>query len=96
MPGIRIYAFAKKLGLDNKQLLDICEKVGIKGKGSALASLEEDEVAKVEKFLAGDNGDATAAKSKKSEKAPVAPSRQALGSLKTKSCLLSALAKSDE
>ena len=53
MPGIRIYAFAKKLGLDNKQLLDICEQAGIKGKGSALASLEEDEIAKVEAFMKG-------------------------------------------
>ncbi len=51
MPGIRIYAFAKKLGLDNKQLLDICDQVGIKGKGSALASLEEEEVAKVHQYI---------------------------------------------
>ena len=49
---IRIYAFAKELGFDNKQLLDICDKVNIKGKGSALASLDDDEVAKVKEFLA--------------------------------------------
>jgi translation initiation factor IF-2 len=47
----RIYAFAKELGLDNKALLDICEKVGIKGKGSALASMDDDEIAKVKEFL---------------------------------------------
>ncbi len=74
MPGIRIYAFAKKLGLDNKQLLDICEKVGIKGKGSALASLEEEEVAKVHQFIEtgeADSGDSQAAETD----APAAPQR---------------------
>jgi translation initiation factor IF-2 len=50
---IRIYAFAKELGLDNKQLLDICEKVNIKGKGSALASLDDDEVAKIKEHMLG-------------------------------------------
>ena len=65
MPGIRIYAFAKKLGLDNKQLLDICEKVGIKGKGSALASLEEEEVAKVHQFI--ETGDSDSADSQANE-----------------------------
>ena len=39
---VRIYAFAKDLGMDNKQLLDICEQAGVGGKGSALASLSED------------------------------------------------------
>ncbi len=74
MPGIRIYAFAKKLGLDNKQLLDICEKVGIKGKGSALASLEEEEVAKVHQFI--ETGEADSADSPATEAdAPAAPQR---------------------
>ena len=50
---VRIYAFAKQLELDNKQLLDICEKVGIKGKGSALASLDDDEIEKIKSFMAG-------------------------------------------
>jgi len=54
---VRIYAFAKQLELDNKQLLDICEKVGIKGKGSALASLDDDEIAKIKSFMEG--GDST-------------------------------------
>lgn len=49
----RIYAFAKELGLDNKSLLDICEKANIKGKGSALASLEDDEIAKIREFMSG-------------------------------------------
>lgn len=49
----RIYAFAKELGLDNKALLDICEKANIKGKGSALASLDEAEIATIKEFMAG-------------------------------------------
>ncbi len=57
---IRIYAFAKELGFDNKQLLDVCDKVNIKGKGSALASLDDDEVAKVKEFLATQGGTAIA------------------------------------
>ena len=48
---IRIYALAKELGMDNKQLVDLCEKAGVKGKGSALASLNDDEVAKVKDFI---------------------------------------------
>ncbi len=38
---------AKELRLDSKELVDICSKAGIPGKGSALASLSNDEVAKV-------------------------------------------------
>ncbi len=56
---IRIYAFAKELGFDNKQLLDVCDKVNIKGKGSALASLDDDEVAKIKSFLADGGGTVT-------------------------------------
>ncbi|MFM7737961.1 MAG: translation initiation factor IF-2 N-terminal domain-containing protein, partial [Planctomycetota bacterium] len=53
--AVRIYAFAKDLGLENKELLDICEKLGIKGKGSALANLDDDEISKIKKFLAGES-----------------------------------------
>ena len=49
---IRIYAFAKELGFDNKQLLDICDSAGIEDKGSALASLSDDEVATIKDYLA--------------------------------------------
>ncbi|MHC4177684.1 MAG: translation initiation factor IF-2 N-terminal domain-containing protein, partial [Planctomycetota bacterium] len=48
---IRIYAFANKLELDSKLLVDICNKVGITGKGSALASLSDEEVAKIEAYI---------------------------------------------
>jgi translation initiation factor IF-2 len=68
---IRIYAFAKELGFDNKQLLDVCEKVDIKGKGSALASLDDDEVAKIKSFL--DGGGATAAEPEPEVLTPMRP-----------------------
>ena len=68
---VRIYAFAKELGLDNKQLLDVCDKVSIKGKGSALASLDDSEVAIIKDFLAG--GQASDAPPEPEAGAPVRP-----------------------
>ena len=69
---IRIYAFAKELGLDNKDLLDICTKAGINGKGSALASLSDEEVAKVKKVLDSKNQSEPAqAKASSGTSAPV-------------------------
>ncbi len=50
---IRIYALAKQLKLDSKVLADICSRAGITGKGSALASLSDDEVAKVDAYISG-------------------------------------------
>jgi translation initiation factor IF-2 len=49
--AIRIYALAKQLNMDNKILVDICTKAGITGKGSALASLTDEEFAKLNAFL---------------------------------------------
>ena len=51
--AVRIYALAKELKLDSKELVDICTKAGVPGKGSALASLTEEEVDKVKQFLKG-------------------------------------------
>ena len=51
MPS-RIYALAKELKIDSKELVNICTRAGITGKGSALASLDDEEVAKVKAFLA--------------------------------------------
>ena len=70
---VRIYAFAKELGLDNKQLLEICEKANIKGKGSALASLDDDEVVIVKQFMTG--GDSTTAEPAADPAVPVRPVR---------------------
>ncbi len=63
----RIYALAKELAMDSKELVNLCNKIGITNKGSALASLEDDEVARIEKHLAG--GEA------KSEEPEAAPAR---------------------
>ncbi|MFO0906630.1 MAG: translation initiation factor IF-2 [Pirellulales bacterium] len=50
---IRIYALAKDLKIDSKELVDLCVKAGIPGKGSALASLDDDEVVKLKAYLSG-------------------------------------------
>ena len=51
--ALRIYSLAKELNIDSKELVDICPKAGVMGKGSALASLTDDEVAKIKAFLSG-------------------------------------------
>ena len=53
---VRIYALAKELKLDSKELVDLCTRIGIPNKGSALASLEDDEVSRIRKYLAGGSG----------------------------------------
>ncbi len=50
---IRIYALAKELKIDSKELVEVCTKVGITGKGSALASLDDDEVTKIKSHFTG-------------------------------------------
>ena len=52
----RIYALAKELKMDSKELVDHCTKAGIPAKGSALASLEDDEVVKLKAYLEGGHG----------------------------------------
>lgn len=69
--AVRIYALAKELKLDSKELVDICTKAGVPGKGSALASLTEDEAEKVKQFLKGGGG----TKQKPSKAAPPMPQR---------------------
>ncbi len=54
--AVRIYALAKELKLDSKTVVDICTKAGIPGKGSALASLSDDELAKVKTFMSSGGG----------------------------------------
>jgi len=50
---IRIYSLAKELQIDNKKLVDVCTRAGITGKGSALASLTDEEVVRLKAFMAG-------------------------------------------
>ncbi|MFZ5833712.1 MAG: translation initiation factor IF-2 [Planctomycetota bacterium] len=53
---VRIYALAKEWKMDSKVLVDICTKAGITGKGSALASLTDEELATVNAFMAKAKG----------------------------------------
>ena len=69
----RIYAFAKELGLDNKALLEICEKASIKGKGSALASLDDTEMALIKSFMDGDSAVTETAAPQPEAGAPIRP-----------------------
>lgn len=62
--SVRIYALAKELKVDSLDLVDICAKVGIKGKGSALASLSDEEVAKIRDHFANPSAPSGGAKAK--------------------------------
>jgi translation initiation factor IF-2 len=72
--AVRIYALAKELNLDSKDLVDICTKAGIPGKGSALASLADDEVEKVKSYLSGGGKEAKPPAPKPVGKPPEIPS----------------------
>ena len=69
--AVRIYALAKELSYDSKELVDVCARAGVTGKGSALASLTEDEVAKVKEYLKG--GSSSGGSKRKSAKADPPP-----------------------
>ncbi len=72
---VRIYALAKELKVDSKDLAEICKKVGLAGKGSALASLDDDEVQRVKDYLAAQaqKKQASAAAAAESKPAAVVP-----------------------
>jgi len=50
--AVRIYTLAKELKIDSKELVELCTRAGIQDKGSALASMTDEEVAKLREFLA--------------------------------------------
>lgn len=70
--AVRIYSLAKELKVDSKELVDLCTQIGITGKGSALASLSEDEVVKIQDYFKGSGPKASA---KGGPAAPAAPER---------------------
>ena len=72
---IRIYALAKDLKIDSKELVEFCNKAGIPGKGSALASLEDDDVVKLRGWM-----EASAAKRQTSSPAPLVDTKAVLSS----------------
>ena len=76
MPA-RIYALAKELNLDSKDLVDLVKKVGITGKGSALASLTDEEAQKVRDHLTG-SAPAAAPKAQPTETAAPAAVRDSV------------------
>ena len=51
--AVRIYTLAKELKIDSKELVEICTRAGIQDKGSALASMSDEEVVKLKEFIAG-------------------------------------------
>jgi translation initiation factor IF-2 len=51
--AVRIYALAKELKLDSKELVDVCTNAGLPGKGSALASLTDEEAERIRQFVHG-------------------------------------------
>ena len=65
----RIYALAKELNIDSKILVELCTKAGVTGKGSALASLTDEETVRVRAFVAQGSGGSKAP----SAAAPAAP-----------------------
>ncbi len=67
--AVRIYTLAKELKIDSKELVDLCTRAGIQDKGSALASMTDEEVAKLKEFIAG--------RSKPAERPAAAPVRPA-------------------
>ena len=77
---VRIYALAKELDYDSKELVDICKKAGITGKGSALASLDDDEVQQLKDYL--NKAPASAEDSTEPAESPQKPSRQRRGPIK--------------
>jgi translation initiation factor IF-2 len=68
---------AKELKVDSKELVDLCTAIGIGGKGSALASLSDDEVVKVREHLKGGPGGARPAAKSDGGGVAVAPVRPA-------------------
>jgi translation initiation factor IF-2 len=51
--AVRIYTLSKELKIDSKELVELCTRAGIQDKGSALASMSDEEVAKLKEFIAG-------------------------------------------
>ena len=68
---IRIFALAKELGLDSKDLIEIGSRAGIQIKNSALASITPEERDTIVAFMKNDGGGSTTAPTD----APMVPTR---------------------
>lgn len=60
--SVRIYALAKQLRVESKLLVDLCKQLKLEGKGSALASLTDEEVVLIKAELQKENFSAKTAK----------------------------------
>jgi translation initiation factor IF-2 len=72
---VRIYTLAKELDVDSKVLVELCPRLGIHGKGSALASLTDDEVERIRGHLTRSAGPSAPLAGKASVLEPMAPVR---------------------
>jgi translation initiation factor IF-2 len=83
--AVRIYSLAQELSIDAKELVEVCNRAGVTGKGSALASLSDDEVARVKEFLAPKpaGGSPAATPSSAVPAAPERPTGEVRGKLRT-------------
>jgi translation initiation factor IF-2 len=70
--AVRIYTLAKELKIDSKELVELCTRAGIQDKGSALASMSDEEVAKLKEFIAAKSRPAAPASTRPAA-APVRP-----------------------
>jgi translation initiation factor IF-2 len=80
---VRIYSLAKDLKVDSKDLVDLCKKAGITGKGSALASLTDEEAQRMTDYVRNMSSGSAAPAARPAaviapvrEAAPVAPIRE--------------------
>jgi translation initiation factor IF-2 len=80
---VRIYSLAKDLKVDSKDLVDLCKKAGITGKGSALASLSDEEAQRMTDYVRNMSSGPAAPAARPAatiapvrEAAPVAPIRE--------------------
>ncbi len=61
--AIRIYALAKELKLETKSLLEVCKELQMSDKSSGLASLSDEEAARIRDYIKQPKGRATRASS---------------------------------
>ena len=77
MQKIRIFALAKELNMDSKDLIEACARVGIVVKSSALASISPEEKDKVLDFLK-ETSSSSVASTPVAKTVPVPPVREAV------------------